>query len=182
MIVAICGEPGSGQSSVGRELARRMGYRFYSIGDMRGRMARERGMTIDELNMLGEKEEFTDKEVDDFQEELGKREDNLVVVGRTSAHFIPHAFKVLLKAELKVRSQRVFRDSVNREDEYYSSAEETRKAIVKRVESDERRYRKYYGINPFDEGLYDLVIDTTRIGINEVVDKIMARMGKAGKI
>lgn len=182
MIIAICGEPGSGQSSVGKELAKRLGYRFYSIGDMRGKMARERGMTIEELNRLGEREDFTDKEVDDFQEKLGKKEDNFVVVGRTSAHFIPHSFKVLLKAELGVRAQRVFQDSVNREDESYSSAGEAGKAITERMESDKRRYRKHYGINPFDEKLYDIVVDTTRIGINEVVDRIMDKMREAGKI
>jgi cytidylate kinase len=182
MIVAICGEAGSGKNSVGRGLARRLGYRFYSAGDIRREMARERGMTLPEFNKLGEKEDFTDKEVDKFQEELGKKEDNFVIIGRTSAYFIPHAFKVFLKASLEERARRVFQDSVNREEEHYSSLEEARKAIVERRRGDERRYRKYYGINPFDEKYYDLVIDDTRIGINEVVDLIMAEVGKRKKI
>lgn len=178
MIIAICGEAGSGKNSVGKELAKRLGYKFYSVGDLRREMARKRGLSIEEFNKLGESEEFTDKEIDKFQEELGKKEDNFVIVGRTSAHFIPHAFKVFLDAELEERARRVFQDSVNRQEESYSSIEEAKEAIKKRRESDERRYRKYYGINPFDRTGYDLVIDATRIGIEEVVDRIMEEIEK----
>jgi cytidylate kinase len=182
MIIAICGEAGSGKSSVGRELAQRLGYEFYSAGDLRRAMARKRGISIAELNVIGEKEGFTDKEVDKIQEELGRSEDNFVIIGRTSAHFIPHAFKVFLDADLDERARRVFQDSKNREEERYSSLEEAKEAIVKRRESDEMRYRKYYGINPFDKKDYDLVIDNTKIGISEVVDLIMAELRKRKKI
>jgi cytidylate kinase len=182
MIIAICGEAGSGKSSVGRELAHRLGYRFFSVGDLRRAMARKRGLSLAEFNKLGEKEAFTDKEADKLQEELGKKEDNFVIVGRTSAHFIPHAFKVFLDADLDERAKRVFQDSKNREEERYSSVEEAREAILERRRSDEMRYRKYYGINPFDKKGYDLVIDNTKIGISEVVDLIMAELRKRGKI
>jgi cytidylate kinase len=182
MIIAICGEAGSGKSSVGRGLARRLGYRFYSAGDIRREMALKRGMSLAEFNKLGESEDFTDREVDRLQEELGRKEDNFVVIGRTSAHFIPHAFKVFLDAELEERARRVFKDSQNRKEESYSSLGEAREAIIERRKSDEGRYRKYYGINPFDKKGYDLVVDTTRIGIGEVVDKIMAALREAGKI
>lgn len=182
MIITICGEAGSGKSSVGRELARRLGYRFYSIGDVRREMALKRGMSLAEFNRLGEREDFTDREVDGFQEELGKKEDNFVIIGRTSAHFIPHAFKLFLDADLDERARRVLQDSGNREEETYSSLEEAREAIRERRKSDELRYRKYYGINPFDKKGYDLVIDTTRISIGEVVDKILDVLRKSGNI
>lgn len=182
MIIAICGEAGSGKSSVGKELARRLGYKFYSMGDIRREMALKRGMSLGDFNRLGESEDFTDREVDRFQEELGRNKDNFVVVGRTSAHFIPHAFKVFLDADMEERARRILQDSKKREEESYSSLEEARKAIIERRKSDEGRYRKYYGINPFDKKGYDLVVDTTRIGIGEVVDKIMAALRKSGKI
>ena len=178
MIITICGEAGSGKSSVGREVARRLGYKFYSVGDIRREMALKRGMSLAEFNKLGEREDFTDREVDCYQKELGRKEDNFVIVGRTSAHFIPHAFKVFLDASLGERARRVFQDSKNREEESYSSVEEAREAIVERRKCDEGRYRKYYGINPFDKKGYDLAVDTTRIGIGEVVDLIMAGIRK----
>lgn len=182
MIIAICGEAGSGKNSVGRELAQRLGYKFYSMGDLRREMARKRGLSLAEFNKLGEEQDFTDKEVDRFQEELGRKEDNFVIIGRTSAHLIPHAFKVFLDADIEERTRRVFQDSKNRKEERYSSLEEAREAIVERRRSDEVRYRKYYGINPFDKKGYDLAIDNTKIGISEVVDLIMAELRKRGKI
>ncbi|MFH1364907.1 MAG: AAA family ATPase, partial [Candidatus Aenigmatarchaeota archaeon] len=89
MIISICGISGSGKSTISKLLAERLGYKHYSIGEIRRKMAVDRGMTLAELNKLGEKEDFTDKEVDKFQEELGKKEDNFVIDGRTSFHFIP---------------------------------------------------------------------------------------------
>lgn len=172
MIITICGRPGSGKSSVGRSLAERLGYRYYDIGEMRGEMARERGMSIEQFNRLGETEDFTDRKVDEFQEELGKKEDNLVVVSRLGAHFIPHSFRVFLNVGAEEGGRRVFHDSMNRKDETYSSIEEARIAVQEREKSDIRRYEKYYGYDPFDERGYDLVIDTTEIGIDEVVKRV----------
>ena len=67
MIISISGVPGSGKTSVAKIIADKLGMNFYSMGNMRGKMALDRGMTIDELNALGEKEAFTDAEVDEYQ-------------------------------------------------------------------------------------------------------------------
>ena len=181
MIITICGYSGSGKDTVGKELARKLGYRFYSVGGIRRDMARKRGMTIQEFNKLGEKEEFTDKEPDKYQAELGKKEDDFVIVGRTSAHFIPHAFKIMLKVDLDEGARRIFTDK-DRDHEKYSNIEEAKELVRKRDESDKRRYMKYYGIDPYDEKGYDLVIDTTNITAMEVVEKILSEFRKAGKL
>ena len=178
MIIAIGGFSGSGKDTVGKEIARRLGYRFYSVGSIRREMARKRGMTLEEFNELGERGEFTDREPDEYQAELGKREDNFVILGRTSAHFIPHAFKVLLKVEPGEAARRILQDIKNRHEEPYSSLEETRKAVIKRDDCDRKRYLKYYGVDPYDESGYDLVIDTTRITAMQVVELILKEIGK----
>ncbi|MBU0540313.1 AAA family ATPase, partial [Patescibacteria group bacterium] len=67
MIITISGVPGSGKTTVAKILAERLGMKFYSMGDLRGKMATERGLTIDELNKLGETEAFTDNDVDTYQ-------------------------------------------------------------------------------------------------------------------
>jgi len=54
MIITISGLPGSGKTSVGKLIAERLGYEFLSIGDLRGSFASKKGLTIDELNKLGE--------------------------------------------------------------------------------------------------------------------------------
>ena len=89
MIITISGAPGSGKTTVARLLAKKLGYRHYSIGDLRGEIALRKGITIDELNKLGEKDPSSDREVDEYLESLGKKEDNLVIDCRMGFHFIP---------------------------------------------------------------------------------------------
>jgi len=180
MIITICGQAGSGKSTVGRILAKKLGYRYYSIGSLRGKMAKERGMDINELNKLGESEDFTDKEVDAWQSELGKKEDGFVMVGRTSFHFIPDSFKVRLKVDPSVGAERVFADIGNRSDESYSSLEETEKALSSRDSCDRRRYRKWYGLD-INDSKFDLVIDTTDVSAKDAVEQIIKSLQKAKK-
>lgn len=180
MIISISGVPGSGKTSTAKLLAERLGVPFYSMGDLRGKMALERGMTIDALNKLGETEAFTDKEVDDYQRELGEKEKDFVIEGRLSWHFIPHSFKVLLLCDLHEAARRIFearrsRAEKDRSDEpAYSSAEDVERSITERTASDVRRYQKYYGVDYRDPSHFDLVIDTTALnGPEATVEKIL---------
>lgn len=186
MIISIAGTPGSGKTSVAKRIAEQFGMSFYSTGSMRGKMAEERGMTIDELNALGEKESFTDTEVDDYQKQLGEKEDNFVIEGRLGWHFIPHSFKILLTCDLNEAARRVYGARINspedRGDEsMYKDVEDTKKYIATRMDSDMRRYQKYYGINYLDPANYDLVVDTTNIvGAENVTKGILEEMEKRG--
>lgn len=171
MIISIAGMPGTGKTSCARILSERLGgWPTYSAGGLRGKMATDRGMTIDQLNALGEHEAFTDKEVDAYQAELGRTEDNFIIEGRLAWHFIPQSFKVMLICAPAEAARRVFEsrkdpsESAQRSDETnYQSVEETAKAIADRIASDARRYAKYYGVDYTDPKNYDLVIDTTSL-------------------
>lgn len=109
MIITIGGHSGAGKTSVGRTLAKKLCYKFYSMGDLRGKMAMELGMTIDELNEVGKKEAWTDKAVDEYQKKIGRKEDNFVVEGWLSFHFIPHSFRVFLDVDPRRAAERIFR-------------------------------------------------------------------------
>jgi len=178
MIITISGMPGSGKTTVGKLLAKKLGFSFYSIGDLRGQMAMERGLTIDELNELGMKEDWTDRKVDEYQKELGEKEDNFVVESRLGFYFIPRSFKVFLKVDLKTGAERIFKDQ--RPDEKKKlNVEETAETIKRRIESDRLRYKKYYGIEDFmSREHFDLVIDTTNLTPEEVVDRIIDELRK----
>ena len=170
MIITISGLPGSGKSTVGRLLARKLGYSFYSIGDLRGKWAMERGMGINELNRLGEKEEWTDRKADEYQAELGEKEDGFVIDGRLSFHFIPRSFKVFLTVSPGTGAKRIFSDE--RQDEGAESLGRLEKALEDRIRSDDMRYRKLYGLDFRDRKHYDLVIDTTGLTPGDVVSRI----------
>jgi len=180
MIVTISGQAGSGKSTVAKILAKRLGFRHYSIGDLRRRIAEKKGITMAELNRLGESDPATDKEPDEYQKRLGEKEDNFVIDGRTSFHFIPHSFKIYLDARLEVRADRVFKSE--RATETFKNIEETKLALVERETSDTLRYKKYYNINCFDRKHYDLVLNTSDIPASKVVDKICKFLKNRGKI
>lgn len=178
MIISITGGPGTGKTSVGKELAKRLGYRFYSVGALRGDIALQRGLTIDELNRVGETDATTDNPVDEYQRQLGKKEDDFVIEGRLSWHFIPHSFKVFLTCGLDEAARRIYTARLTHPDERkdeppYASLEDAKTAIQNRIASDVRRYQKYYGIDYRDSSHYDLVLDTTEIaGVRAVTDLV----------
>ena len=174
MIITVSGLPGSGKSTVAKLLANRLGYRFFSMGDLRGKAALERGLTIDEFNALPEN---TDTIVDDYQKKLGETEDNLVIDGRISWHFIPTSFKVFLNVNPQVGAARIFagKRGENRADEpEYRDVAHVRETLASRVTSDAERYKKHYGIDFGDRAVYDLVIDTSFQTPEETAEAILA--------
>lgn len=183
MIISVSGTVGSGKTTVSKEIAKRLHYDYYSMGDLRRKMALERGMDIHDLNKLGEKEAFTDREVDDYQSELGKKKDNFVIDARLAYHFIPHSEKVFLMADIRTRAKRIWDEErkVEERAESYSNLDEVVQKIKEREKSDTRRYKKYYGIRWDDKKLFDIIIDTTRLSIEEVVNEVMKELKNRGK-
>lgn len=172
MIITLCGIAGSGKTTVGRLLAKRLGYKFYSMGDLRGKMAMERGLTIDQLNEIGKNEAWTDNDVDDYAKELGKKEDKLVVDGWVAWHFIPHSFKVLLTVDPETAAERVFKEQ-RPDEEKKATIPAMKRMLLKRLENNRERYHKHYGIVDFmDRKHFDFVVDTTDITAQQVADKI----------
>lgn len=172
MKIAISGKAGSGKSTIARLLSEKLRLKHYSIGDLMRAMAVEKGMNLLELNQLAEKDKSIDLELDNRLEELGKTKDDFIVDGRLTAFFIPNAeFRVFLEADSKVRAQRILKDK--REHEKSKNLKETMLSMKKREESEEKRYKKYYGINYLDKKLYNLVIDTTSLAPNRVVENII---------
>ncbi len=183
MIVTISGHPGSGKGTVGKMLAKKLGYRYYSIGDMRRAMAIERGLTLQEFNVLGETKSFTDHQVDLWQAKLGRRRDKLVVDGRTSFHFIPQSVKVFLKVDLGEAARRIYHDRAHvrqfEASHHYRTLKQLEHGLRGRMASDTRRYRKYYQLNIFLAKHYDLVLDTTKLTPQQTLEKIIQYLGSS---
>jgi predicted cytidylate kinase len=172
MIITINGDMGSGKNTVGEILSKKLSMKLYCMGDMRRKMAEKRGMTLEQLNKLGETQSFTDYEVDKFQEELGKKEDNFIMIGRTSFYFISQSKKIYLAVDPKIGAKRIFNSP--RTTEKYSSLEEAIKKIEERKQSDIMRYKKYYNLdNVYSHEYYDFVVDTSRLTPEEVAGKII---------
>lgn len=178
MRITLSGGPCSGKSTVAKILAQRLKLKHYSMGDMRGKMALDRGMTIDELNKLGEKEDFTDKEVDEYQRKLGENEDNFVIDSRLGFYFIPQSYKVFLSVNEKVAAERLLKAPKRPDEPEYKTIDDVLNKLRERVDSDNRRYQKYYKIDYTDKKQYDLVIDTTSFTPEQVADIVIQEMQK----
>ncbi len=175
MIITIGGNPGSGKSTLAKMLAAALGYAHYDVGSMRREMARKKGMTLQEFNALGEKETWTDEEVDQYQKRLGQEQNNLVVEGRMSFFFIPHSLKVFIDVDPRTGAQRVFKELQNstarNEDTNLKSVEAVFESHKKRIASDIARYQKYYHTNVYDKH-YDYVLDTSDLNIQQAFDAL----------
>lgn len=170
MIITICGLPGSGKTTVGEAIAAKFNLTFYSMGDIRGKVAQEHGMTINEFNKVGEKEEWTDLETDNKLRELAK--DNTVFDSRTAYHFIPNSIKIFLDVDPYKGAKRMMQTERN-DEEIGENVKTQVKLIQERVHSDDMRYQKYYNIHFLDKSNYDLWLDTTNLTREQVVNKVL---------
>ncbi len=178
MIITISGMPGSGKTTAARLLAERLGYRYYSMGDLRGKMAVEQGLTIDELNEKAKNDPTSHTIVDEYQKKLGETEDDFIIDGWLSWHFIPKSFKVFMTIDPEEAARRVYeakKKDANRGDEPdYANAEEAGETIRRRVEVTKKQFQELYGVDFTDHRNYDAVIDTTgQASGNETVEKIL---------
>lgn len=154
MIITISGAPGTGTTTLARGLAASLGLRWVNSGDLFRRIASEKNISVKEMNRLAEKGPEIDYQIDDAQKALA-REGSGVFEGRLSGHLLPADMKVLLKADLRARAERIAR----RESKLPEDAMQETRA---REESEARRYKKYYNIDINDLSVYDLVVDTGR--------------------
>ncbi|MDO8516686.1 MAG: cytidylate kinase family protein [Nanoarchaeota archaeon] len=171
MIITISGKPGSGKNTVSDILAKELNLERYSVGNYRREMARKRGLTIAELNALGEKEDFTDKEADNWQIEIGKTKDNFIIDGKLSYYFIPNSLKVFLNVSPEIGSRRIMLHG--RIEERMNNEQEALRLWHERYNSDIIRYQKYYGLNPHDKEQFDFILDTSYRTIDKVVEETL---------
>lgn len=177
MIISISGPSGSGKSTIARKLSDQLGWPRYYMGGLRREAARQRGLTLAEYNQLGETDPSTDQEVDVYQAQLAREQDNFIIEGRTSWHFIPQSLKIYIDVDEKEGAERVWRDLKTKaqernEDLAINSPEEVLESTRQRIQSDRRRYQKYYQINVYDRSNYDLVFDTTGKGPEQAFTEV----------
>ena len=182
MIITISRPAGSGKSTVGKLVAKKLGYTYYSMGSIQRQIAEERGITLLELGKMEETDKSIDEDIDRKQKEMGNKEDNFVMDSRLGFHFIPESLKIYIDSDIDVRAKRIFHDQLSdRSAEKNLSVEDTKRKIQLREASEIKRYKKYYAVNPYDVSNYDLVIDGSEMTIEGNADAIIEFIQKTYK-
>lgn len=175
-IVTVAGGVGSGKSSTARKVAETLAYEHFSSGDLFRKTARDRGLSIEALNVTAEEQQDIDHEVDRLLQKIGKEKHHLVIDSRLAYHWIPESFKVFLALDKDTAAERIFNQlqTEGRASEHALSVEEVRGNIDIRVESERKRYQQLYGIDITDTSAFDLVIDTKAHALDDVVAQVIA--------
>jgi len=176
VVIAVSGQPASGKTTIAKKLAEHYGLRYVSNGMLFRRLAEEKGIPFLEFHKLAEQDENIDKLIDSMALEEAKK-GNVVIEGHLAGWVLKDVadVKIYLKASLEVRARRL----AQREN---MSIEDAIREITFREENNRKRYLKIYGIDIRDLSVFDIVIDTTYLNVDEVleilrsyIDKIIAR-------
>lgn len=165
-IITISGKPGSGKSSTSDKVAELLNYTRHSSGDMVRNVLKKNKMTLEEYNLRATTDHKLDSKID---KELMSLRDNsdIIVDSRLGFYWIPESFKVYLDLDLDLATARIFKDTVSnsmRSDVGTSSSSlnEVSKQVRGRMLDEQNRFRKLYGVDPYDKTHFDFVVDTSR--------------------
>lgn len=180
-IITICGGLGSGKSSTAKLVAKRLGFQHFSSGDFFRQVGIDLGLSITELNIKAETDPQTDMMVDEKLRQLNNSE-KIVIDSRTAFHWIPESFKVYLDLSQEIAKNRILNsmkeDKLRQQSEQVYSEEEVFEKMKTRFESEQKRYWNLYKIDNTKKEQFDLVIDTNKNNLEQVVNIIVSEYKK----
>jgi len=177
LTIVISGPPGSGSTKTALTLAKKLGLKCFSTGDLFKSYSKERSnRALDIWDRYGRKRQFH-LDLDEYQKEKAKK-GNIVICGKLSIFLLKDLadFKIWIESPFKIRAERI----AKREDISIIKAIDQ---IKKREEIERREWKKIYDFDYFDsKNLADLVVDTSKKSVEEIVEEILTSMKNRGLI
>ena len=162
-VITVGGLHGTGKSSLADAIAQKFNLRRMSAGVIFRQLAEERNLTLEEFSRVAEGNEDIDRLIDDkLREEAAKG--NAVIDGQLAAWMAGDNadLKILLIASVENRIRRISeRDS--------TEFEFARRETITREGSEKARYFEYYGVDVSDHSIYDLIINTDKYDLEDVI-------------
>ena len=177
MKITITGGLYSGKSTVAKAISEALNYIYFSVGELQRKLAVEKGMSITEYNKYM-RENNLDLEVDNRTIDIGRKNDNFIFDARLAWYFIRDSFKIYLKVELDVAVERAMK-SERGKSEMYASKQEAKESITERRRLEVTRFKNIYNIDIDRDSNYDLVMDTSHLTTEEVIEKTIDKIRRA---
>ena len=159
--IAVSGPPGSGKTTYARRLAEDLGLEYYSAGRIFRELARERGVSLEEMNRIAASDPRIDLEIDMRTLEIGCR-GNAVIEGHLVAWVLRSVadVRIYVTAPLEVRVKRIAEREGRSFDEVY------RETVIREF-MHQQRFLSMYGIDISNLSIFNLVVDTEHLSIDD---------------
>jgi cytidylate kinase len=171
LVITIGGLHGTGKTTYAKALAKTFDLEHVSAGGIFRQIAKEKGLTLQDLTSLAKKDKKIDEFVDSKIKEAAKK-GSVVIDGLLSAWMARDEadIKIYLFAPDNVRFKRI----ASREKISY---EEAKKLTLEREKAEKERYKKFYGLDMDDLTIYDIVFNTDLLPLNSNI-KILTNVVK----
>jgi cytidylate kinase len=170
LVVTIGGPHGTGKSTYAKMIARQFKLRYVSAGQLFRELAKERGVSLEELGKQAASSPEIDRLIDERSAGEAQKGD-AVIEGQLAAWMAKDLaqVRIYLKAPDEERVARI----ANRDHLNYEVA---RRQTLERERIQRERYKRYYGINIDDLALYNIVIDTGNRSVESTCAELMSRI------
>lgn len=178
MIITISGTPGSGKSTIGRLLAKRLKYLYVNAGQVFRDAAAKRGMTLAAFAEYVTAHPSLDAKLDRALVAKARANADIILEGRLTGWMtrrakIP-AFRLWITARKTTRVSRL----MEREGGNHAA---TLRALQERADGEQKRYHREYNIDLADTSPYDMVITTDTMTPSQIVTLILSALKSKGK-
>jgi cytidylate kinase len=170
LLITVSGPPGSGTTTAAKRVAEVLGLDMLPGGEVFRALAREHAMSLGEFGAYASAQPAVDVELD--RRLAARAHEGDVVIESRLAGWILHnegldGVAVWVTTDDDVRASRVAaREGISVDQALAENAER------EKVEHD--RYLALYGIDLRDTSIYDLVLDSGRLGPEQVAERIVA--------
>lgn len=178
-VIRVSGYLGSGKTTLCQNLSAALGYRYVYMGQIFRDMAEKKGLRLEEFYKLLASDPKLEKSIDADQEKLMMEEDHLIVEGRM-APFLNCGFEcvnLLVKAKREIVIQRL----KSRVDYSGKTEEEIEELLETRLNEERKHYKALHDIDDhFDENCFDVLIDTSELPPNKVLQIALSKLKAFG--
>lgn len=161
----------SGSTTLAWELAKKLGWRFHTAGEVMRQYCQEKGWPIERYKDIPDE---IDREVDEKAREMLEKEEKIVYEGWLAGWLtrdLSYVFRILCVAPLEVRIERFAkREKI--------PLDEARKKVTFRDKTTVEKHQRLYKIkDQFNKRYFHLIIETDKMTPREEVKLVLDKLG-----